>query len=54
MTTESKPSAKKAARCKWCDAGHSPSNGEHWIVKSIRRPTINIYACKAVLEKEPR
>lgn len=42
-------------RCKWCAAGHTPENGEHWIVKGIGK--IDIKPCadaaKAVRKGQP-
>jgi len=39
-------SKPKKINCKWCGMGHQPNaNGEHWIVKSIARPQIDIREC---------
>ena len=37
---------RKKINCKWCGMGDAPrSDGNHWIVKSIWPPKINIKEC---------
>ena len=38
--------AKKVPRCRYCDEGNTPRNGEHWIVKSIIPARITVKPCK--------
>lgn len=47
-TGRCQPAPRDPGRCKWCRAGHLPdASGEHWIVKSIARATIEIRKCEA-------
>lgn len=39
-------SKAKKVNCKWCGMGHAPrSDGNHWIVRSLSLPTIDIKEC---------
>lgn len=36
----------KKINCKWCGIGHRPrDDGDHWIVKSVFPPRIDIKEC---------
>lgn len=39
--------------CKLCAQGHKPSNGEHWIVKSVSPAKIVIKPCADAPKREP-
>lgn len=34
--------------CRFCAQGYEVHDGEHWIVTSLRKPTITIRRCTAV------
>lgn len=38
--------------CRWCNQGWESRDGEHWVVKSLRNPTVEVHKCAAVRPKE--
>lgn len=39
---------KKPKPCRYCKAGNVANDGDHWIVKSIFPPAIDLRKCTAV------